>query len=84
MHNWILNGLLMTLAGASNNIAAVFYTHIYKYIIHTKSGGKLWKNQALLPLLVEPFWGEKCDFSEFVKKNYKFQKLHVTNFNLFL
>ena len=39
MHNWILNGLLMTLAGASNNIA-VFYTHIHYTYIHTKSGGK--------------------------------------------
>ena len=29
MHNWILNGLLMTLAGASQQHCCVFYTHKY-------------------------------------------------------
>ena len=60
--------------GVSNSLSACNtpVVHDPGHLIHTKSGGKLRKNQAVLPLvflyLPKPFWDQKCNFTEFVKK----------------
>ena len=75
--------------GVSNSLSACNtpVVHDPGHLIHTKSGGKLRKNQALLPLvflfLPKPFWDQKCNFTEFVKKaifSYVFWKLVVVGF----
>ena len=75
--------------GVSNSLSACNtpVVHDPGHLIHTKSGGKLRKNQALLPLvflfLPKPFWDPKCNFIEFVKKaifSYVFWKLVVVGF----